>query len=423
MGTIINKTGTAGFEGEVVHGEDLDELVLFGGTTLPTGTNDIPQGGYFLLHAIDGSNVKGVYEQTNATKSTPTWVLRFKEGVDIFGDGSLGDATDPAYPAGNERIYQYNDLTFNSNTTWTYTGFAPLIVCVLGTLTIASSITWTLTGTSGAGGEGGDFTHTSSYAGVGGNGAGFNGAIIIAKTIVAASGATIAMTTPSTGSTGGAPGVTRPGHQVGGFGAGTPDVCGGGGGRTGKRGGEGAHSGNAGVGGIGNDNNDNISSFTDIITWTPNSGNGGGQGSTNPNSARVEDGGGGGGGGGSGFSKGGNGGTGGAGASATTNSAGGGGGGGGNMLILVTENMDADLVMTATGGTGGAGGAGASQGGGGGGGGGAAAVVLIGDSDVGTRTATGGVAGAGGTGSTSGSAGSTGATDNRFINLSELLKV
>ena len=80
--------GTSGFQGENVVGSVLDQVVIFHGDTLPAGTNDIPQGGLFLLEQIDGIYGKGVYEQTNATKATPTWVLRI----------SIGNSGDQVYP-------------------------------------------------------------------------------------------------------------------------------------------------------------------------------------------------------------------------------------------------------------------------------------------------------------------------------------
>lgn len=65
--------GNDGIEGEVVRGAQLDQTILFHGTTLPTSpNNDVPTNGKFYLTALDGNNAPGLYINTG-TKVSPTW--------------------------------------------------------------------------------------------------------------------------------------------------------------------------------------------------------------------------------------------------------------------------------------------------------------------------------------------------------------
>jgi len=76
---VVNNDGTQTYAGgdQTVTGLALDETVTWRGATLPTGSADAPpQTAIFLLTAQDGTNPPGVYEQTNASRSTPTWTLR-----------------------------------------------------------------------------------------------------------------------------------------------------------------------------------------------------------------------------------------------------------------------------------------------------------------------------------------------------------
>ena len=426
---MTEQDGTQGITGETLKGSQLDTICLYHGDTLPGGSNDVPQNGIFLLETLDGSNKKGIYEQTNATKSTPTWVLRLSEAGDIFGSGEDGDATNPAAPTQDPTIVQYNDLTFTTNTTWSSMP-SPMLILVKGTLTIDPAITWTINALGGIGGLGSIPTFTQP--GDGGNGSAGNATVIIvAKTVVAGAGSIIAATATGNGITGGA-GLSGP-NQISSSPAafGSQDVyhlgglmrilAGGGGGPTAFN--------SAGAGGnyVGISSPISyIRSFSQLIS-VHGIGGGGGSGGSSFTTGGAADGGGGGSGGESPFAAGGAGGAGAnQGTGAAQNSSGGGGGGGAQAtIILVTDNMDSDLEITATGTTGGAGGAGfnSGSGGGGGGGGGAAACVLFAPSDSGTRTPTGGAGGAGGAGpGVAGSAGSTGGTASIFVDIDKFLR-
>ncbi len=348
--------------------------------------------------------------------------------VGLFGDGSDGNATDPAFPSVGVR--QYNDLTFTTNTTWTATGYGILIIHVAGTLQIDSSVTWTINGTgmnTGGGGRSGG----SSGPGGAASAAGFT-VIIVAATITAGSGAKILVDETANGTAG--QNGAGPGSviQKGGDGyLGELSVCGAhvvaDGGQAGAGGAQ-----KGGTGGLKQTHGNAerlIHSIADLLHTHGGAGGGGGQAGSGSSLNSTSGGGGGGGAGGTAFhADGGNGGKGGDGGSPLGNGQGGAGAGGGGsaLLTVITDSMDADCAMEVLAGNGGKGGDAVDtpHGHGGGGGGGAACNLLVAPSDPSnTRTETGGSGGAAGSGpGVAGVAGVVGGTADIFINIDDILR-
>ncbi len=349
-------------------------------------------------------------------------------GSAFFGNAADGDATDPAVPT--KSLVRYNDLTFNTNTTWDFAaGDAQVIIMVAGTLTIATGITWTILGRSDIGSSGGKDTGSG---GAGGAGSGSFTVIILAAAVVATATSIIDVQRSSGNGGNGGNAVTGSGQRDGSPGhigdcihLGHKVVA-----ASTQQGGGGLAEGGAAPGGIGSTIGNAvgiIKSISDILLASCGSGAGGGSGGQGRNTGVAGASAGGGGSGGSAiFAKGGNGGAGGAGSTPVIGGAGGaGGGGGGCCFILVTDSMDADLEMKALGRNGGSGGNAfaATAGRGGGGGGGGASCVLVASADVGTRTPTAGTGGAAGSGSgTGGTAGATGSTSTQFIDIDLIIR-
>ena len=78
---MVTDDGTDTFKGQTVN-EILDSVAWWHGTATPS-PNDIPQGGYFY-----GETNGIIYEQTNATKATPTWT---KRSYTIIGTPTTND--------------------------------------------------------------------------------------------------------------------------------------------------------------------------------------------------------------------------------------------------------------------------------------------------------------------------------------------
>ena len=349
----------------------------------------------------------------------------------FFGNASDGDSTNPATPADNRGVLQYDNLTFTSNTTWNVDSAFPLLILVRGTLTISSSIEWTInmtnptTRSSGSGGSG---TGSGASGGAGGNP---NQCVIIANKIVATGTAKIIVNGQVGGAGGNGDGNAsssgagangnEPTFAFSGFvvssGSGVPD--------SGNSGGNGQTGGTGGTAVL---SSDELESFlkSASLCLIPLSvgGAGGGQGQADTTTFQLCSGGGGAEGGMTLRTSGGSGGKGGNQLGSDADGAGGGGGGGPIVFIFITNAMDADLTVQAIGGAGGVGGNGDPDetGDGGGGGGGDSLMVLIADSDIGTRTATGGAGGlAGNTNDDDAANGGSGNTATQFIDIDNFI--
>jgi len=367
----------------------------------------------------------------DGTEGTPVWISI--SGEDFFGNGNLGDAIDPAYVAvtTGPDVYQYDNLTFNSNTTWQPTA-TPLIVLVKEKLTIAAGITWTIDNQEGWG------------AGVGGSGnQGRDGAagqqsglvIIIAKEVVSGDTSSLISVTGEVG-TGGAAGSGSAIDDAGSNGVGDVTSLGHFGSRTKltntDSGGNGGAFDSAGT--FGQDvpaiaGNADVTSLSAIIGCYLEGGGGGGEGG-NGTGANGGGGAGAGGGGNSILGRGGNGGAGGRGGTGGGLGGAGAGGAGGATFVLITETNDTNISLTCIGGAGGTGGngGGGAGGGGGGGGPGAATLILIADVDVsgGTKTVTSGATAVGGTaagGGTNGVASSAASPINVYIKYQDFAMI
>ena len=406
---MTDSDGTSTFNTRNVTGTKLDSVTLWHAAGAPptAGSNEVPANGLYL-NTLTGI----VYENTN-TKASPTWVARISpiNYDSIFGDGSDGDATNPALVGGD--IKSYNNLTISANTTWGSSETGIIIVRVKGTLTIDATKVLTISGT--------EYLYFATPLGGSGGGTGGNGGapsnsacpvIILAKTV--AGTGTIIMTAPA--ATNGSNGLNNDPEAVGGNGGD------GGTGKsigqtlikraTGGQGGQLSGIASIGIGGIKSVSNDDYLFNINSLFIELAHGGGGGEGGSGTGSPTG--GGSGGGGAASMFARGGNGGAGQT-ATGTGGSGGGGGGGGAASLILIAETLSA-ITINVTGGTGGNAvlkNAGAE---GGGGGGGSASLLLVGTSDTTSGSVTGGTGGTASGGA--GTAGSNGVAQKIFITFS-----